>query len=387
MESIRSDLTGKSLGEYEIVERIGRGATSSIYKAFQPKLNRHVAIKVLSPFFTDERSFRERFVREAKAIAQLDHPNILPVYDFDQRDGLVYLVMRYVETGSLTEHTGKPLPMDFTLKILEQVGSALTYAHSRGIVHRDVKPGNILLGQGNWVLLTDFGLVKILKEPSSLTKPGAGVGTPDYMSPEQVRGDPVDQRADIYALGAMLYEMTTGRVPYIAESGMGVALKHINASLSPPREHYPDLSRDVERVIVKALAKDPDDRYDSVDQLVRAFKESVEHSGSTQLTTHLPSMPSEASSPPRSTARREPSTGSLVAEAWRRKSATKSKPTKVTPPSPPLPAEVIWPSKPTEYADRGGSFWALLASVIGAVVGFTTLLWALSMWLPQLVGE
>ncbi|MEE8391656.1 MAG: serine/threonine-protein kinase, partial [Anaerolineae bacterium] len=266
------DLTGKKLGKYEIIMRVGRGSTADVYKAFHPQLNRYVGIKVLSPFVADEGTFRKRFIREAKAVAQLDHPNILPVYDIDEQGDLVYIVMRYVDTGSLTElltdMKGQPMPLDRTLKILEQIGSALSHAHQRGIVHRDVKPGNILLGPDNWVLLTDFGLVKILADSTPITQSGVGVGTPDYMAPEQVRGDPVDPRADVYALGVTLYQMVTGKVPFEGESGIAVALKHLNETPTPPRVLNPDLPLAVNQVIIKALIKDRELRYQSAHELV-----------------------------------------------------------------------------------------------------------------------
>jgi len=360
-----NDLVGKKLGEYEIVEHIGRGATADVYKALQPKLNRYVAIKVLSPLFADERAFRERFVREARAIAQLDHPNILPVYDFDQQDNLVYIVMQYVDAGSLADLLGKPLPLDFVLEILEQVGSALSYAHSQGIVHRDVKPGNILLGPGNWVLLTDFGLVKILEDPSSLTQSGMGLGTPDYMAPEQVRGDPVDPRADIYALGATLYQMVTGRTPFEGESGMAVAFKHLSEPLTPPRMINPNLPPALDRVIVKALAKNRDLRYGSVDELVAAFREAMERGTTGQASE----------------------TTTIVAEALRQASIARGVQTRPTPPPEPIPLEAIWPSEPEERPGRGGSGWALLAVIVGTLIGSFLLFWGLAVGLNALLGR
>ncbi len=363
------DLTGKQLGEYEIIEQVGRGATADVYKAFQPALNRYVGIKVLSPFVSDKDAFRKRFTREAKAVAQLDHPNILPVYAFDQKDDQVYLVMRYVDTGSLAdilaEMKGKPLALDRTLKILEQVGSALSHAHVRGIVHRDVKPGNILLGSDNWVLLTDFGLVKILEDSTAITQSGVGVGTPNYMAPEQVRGDPVDARADIYALGATLYQIVTGQVPFEGESGIAVALKHINEAPTPPRVINPDLPPAVEQVILKALVKDRELRYQSVDEFVTAFREAVSAVPKKQRPT--PSI-SVVTKPPQ-----QPAPQFRVTQV-------QSKPA-------PISTDSIWPPEGIESLSRGGNGWTLLLALAGTLVGFALLLWRLAIWLDTVLVQ
>ncbi len=364
------DLSDKQLGEYKIIEQIGRGATANVYKALQTKLNRYVGIKVLSPLVADEGAFRARFTREARAVAQLDHPNILPVYDFDQHGNLVYIVMQYVDTGSLadilTELDGKPMPLDTTLKILEQVGSALTYAHKRGIIHRDIKPGNILLGSDNWVLLTDFGLVKIMEDPTSITQSGVGVGTPNYMAPEQVRGDPVDPRADLYALGAMVYQMVTGTLPFEAESGLAVALKHINEVPTPPREVNPRLSPAVSQVILKALEKERDARYQSADELVAAFQEALAKKNPIRRLEPVkvqPSRPITASrfriTQPRSTPKPTPGSISL---------------------------NEVWPSEQVERKiPGGGNGWGLLAALIGTLLTFFLLFWVLTSGLVVLL--
>ncbi|MCP4541493.1 MAG: serine/threonine protein kinase [Chloroflexi bacterium] len=360
------DLTGKQLGEYKIIEHIGRGATADVYKAFQPSLNRHVGIKVLSPFVSDKEAFRKRFTREAKAVAQLDHPNILPVYGFDQQDNQVYLVMRYVDTGSLADTLadmqGEPMSLDRTLKIMEQVGSALSHAHNRGIIHRDVKPGNILLGSDNWVLLTDFGLVKILEESTAITQSGVGVGTPNYMAPEQVRGDPVDARADIYALGAMLYQILTGTVPFEGESGIAVALKHINEEPTPPRVVNPDLSPAVEQVILKALIKDRELRYQSTEEFVTAFREATFTTSPTPSSISVTKPPQEATSP-----------HFQIAQVQSRLA--------------PISTSSIWPPEGMESSARGGNGWTLLLALAGTLVGFSLLLWRMAIWLNTILAQ
>jgi serine/threonine protein kinase len=264
-----------TLGQYQLLEQIGRGGTATVYKAYQPSLDRYVAVKVLPAYLALEPGFAARFEREARAVAKLDHPHILPVYDFGREGDLTYIVMKYVEAGALKERLGEPLDLKTALEIIAQVGEALDYAHQEGVVHRDVKPSNVLMDRGSWALLTDFGLAKVAEASVGLTKTGVGVGTPAYMSPEQGQGIAVDGRSDVYSLGVMLYEMLTGRVPYEAETPMAVAIKHITAPLPSPREVNPDIPEPVEQVVLKALAKDPADRYQSVGQMLEALRQAV----------------------------------------------------------------------------------------------------------------
>ena len=265
------DLVGQRLGQYRIVARVARGATSTIYKAYQEKLDRYVAVKVLSPHFIDEPGFLDRFYQEARAVARLAHPNILPVYDFDQVGEIVYIVMKYVDTGTLRNVISGPLDLAYTIEIITQVGLALGYAHKQGVIHRDVKPGNILIADNNWALLTDFGLAKILEGRQRLTRTGAGVGTPEYMAPEQAQGHAVDGRADLYSLGVMLYEMLAGHLPFESDSGIAVAMKHVNDPVKPPRDSRPDLPPAVEQVILTTLEKDPDRRYATAEAMLAAL--------------------------------------------------------------------------------------------------------------------
>ncbi len=272
-----TDLTGQRLGQYQIIERLSKGSVATIYKAYQPKLERYVAVKVLSPQVIDEGEFVERFAQEALAVAQLDHPNIVPVYDFDRLGDTVYLVMKYVEGGTLKELMVSSRPLDLTLvvELTSQIGAALGYAHKRGVIHRDVKPSNVLIAEGPWALLTDFGLAKIIAGDRKLTRSGIGMGTPDYMSPEQAQGFPLDQRADLYSLGATLYAMATGRVPFDAESSMAVVVKHMTEPLASPRTFNPDLPIAVERVIMKVMEKDPDQRYQNAEEFIGALTKAA----------------------------------------------------------------------------------------------------------------
>ncbi len=270
-----ADLVGHRLGQYQILERVSRGSTSTVYKAYQEKLDRFVAVKVLSPHFIDEEDFLERFRREAQAVARLDHPNILPVYDYEQAGDVVYIVMKYVNTGTLRELMIRPLDLRDTMEIVTQVGLALGFAHRQGVIHRDVKPSNILVGENNWALLTDFGLAKIMASGRKMTESGVGMGTPDYMSPEQAQGLKIDGRADLYSLGVTLYEMLTGKTPFDGDSGMAVVVKHITEPVKPPREIDPAIPIEVEAVIMKALMKDPNQRFQTAESMVAALARAV----------------------------------------------------------------------------------------------------------------
>ena len=273
-------LAGQTVGRYRIIEQVGHGGMADVYKAYQPSLDRHVAIKVIHPFLADEADFLSRFEREAKVVATLRHPNIVQVYDFDAEGGLYYMVMEFIDGSTLKtlletmQARGAPISLDDAVRIILSIGSALKYAHSRNMVHRDVKPGNVMITSEGHVILTDFGIAKIISA-TKLTASGAMVGTPAYMSPEQGRGEPGDERSDIYSLGVMLYQLVVGRLPYDADMPLALVLKHINDPLPLPTALRPDLSPDIERVIVKALAKEPEDRYQTVAAMTADLKLAV----------------------------------------------------------------------------------------------------------------
>ncbi len=270
-------LIGGTLGRYRILEHVGRGGMAAVYRAYDPRGERYVAVKVLSAALADQEQFLRRFRREARVVMALRHPNILPVIDAGEQSGYAYLVMPYLEVGSLADRLQRgPLSPEEGVRIIGQVASALHYAHERGIVHRDVKPSNVLLDEAGNAWLTDFGLAYIHDASVSLTG-SALIGTPSYMSPEQIRGERVDAHSDQYSLGIVLYELTTGQLPFEAETPMAVLVKHLNEPLPPPRALNPAVPEVVERVILKATGKDPADRFDSVLDLSRAFEQAVAH--------------------------------------------------------------------------------------------------------------
>jgi Tol biopolymer transport system component/predicted Ser/Thr protein kinase len=267
-----SDLIGKTLGAYRILEQIGVGGMATVYKAYQPSMDRDVAVKILPHYLSQDAEFAKRFQREARAIAKLEHAHILPVYDYGEADDTTYIAMRYVQAGTLKERIARgPLCLDEINRLVGQIGSALDHAHRLGVIHRDVKPSNVLIDDQGNTYLTDFGLARMMESSQQLTASGVGVGTPAYMSPEQGQGVKVDHRSDIYSLGVILYEMITGHVPFEAETPMGVVLKHITEALPLPRKVTPTVPEGVEKVILKALAKDPAHRFQTAGEMVEAL--------------------------------------------------------------------------------------------------------------------
>jgi serine/threonine protein kinase len=265
-------LLGEQLGEYEIVQEIGRGGMADVYLAYQHSLDRSVAIKVLPPEYARDSAFVDRFLREARTAAGLEHPHIVPIYEADQQAGLYYIVMRYLEGETLKELIERqgPLPLPRVLRIVGQLAEALDYAHSQDVTHRDVKPSNIFTGQNDHVTLADFGIARA-GEATRLTRTGTLLGTPEYMSPEQAKGGEIDWRTDIYSLGITVYEMLTGRVPFRASTPHGVLHAQIYEQAPAPRTLNPALPLGVDRALARALAKQPDERYSSAMQFARAL--------------------------------------------------------------------------------------------------------------------
>lgn len=300
-----SHLTGQTIGQYRILEQIGRGGMATVYKAYQPAMERNVAIKVLPQQLAADPTFIERFRQEAKAIARLEHLHILPVYDYGEDQGLTYMVMRYLDSGTLTGRLRQAIEVAEVVRLLGQVAEALDYTHSQGIVHRDIKPSNVLIDSRGEALLTDFGIARMMEGAQGLTGQ-AIIGTPKYVSPEQAQGQPVDGRSDIYSLGVILYEALVGRPPFEAETPVAVLMKHVNAPLPLPRSINPNISEAMEQVILKALAKAPADRYRTAGDMKRAMQAALTTAG--QGLTQFSTMPVAA--PPAPTP--EPSTSPAV---------------------------------------------------------------------------
>ena len=269
-------LEGMRLGAYELIERIGGGGMAEVYRAKQlTAFGREVAIKVIRAGFSEDPSFRERFLREAQAVSKLSHPNILPLIEFGEENQTLYLVMPLAREGTLRDllkqHQG-PLALDEAVPMFVQLCDAVQYAHEEGIIHRDIKPQNVLLQRRAHVLLADFGIARDTNETQQMTATGAGIGTVEYMAPEQAIGQ-ADIRSDIYSLGIVLYQMITGSVPYSGSTPFQVLMKHTNDALPDPRLLNPTLPGEIVQVLQGALAKDPQRRFQSAQALGRAVQQ------------------------------------------------------------------------------------------------------------------
>lgn len=263
------NLVGKTLGQYELVEIAGEGGLATVYKAYQRSLDRWVAVKVLH---IQQEEVLARFKREAKVIALLRHRNILTVYEYGEQDGSPYIAMEYVEHGTLETHLknlkGKPMELYQVISVSIAIADALDHAHQQGLVHRDIKPSNILMPQLDWPLLADFGLVKMTEAQKSLTMTGVVLGTPSYIAPEQAMGRSADARSDMYALGVIMFEMITGRLPFMYKQANRQMLAHISEAPPSPRELNPTCPPPLEAVILKAMEKSPDDRYANMQEMI-----------------------------------------------------------------------------------------------------------------------
>ncbi len=271
-----ANLVGQTLGGYQLTEAIGSGAMATVYKAYQPTLERWVAVKVLQ--YRETRSLA-RFRREAKAIALLRHRNILIVYEYGEERSWPFIVMEYVPGGSLFDRLSQQTDeWQRGVQLLVPVADALRYAHEQGVVHRDVKPSNILLPQPDWPLLADFGLAKLsggeqLQE--AVTRSGTSLGTPAYVAPEQARGIAADHRSDMYSLGVILYEVVAGRLPFVYSNPNKMLLAHISEAVPPPSQLNPACPPPLERVILKALEKVPGNRYSNMGQFIEALQAAI----------------------------------------------------------------------------------------------------------------
>ncbi|MBP7560445.1 MAG: protein kinase [Armatimonadetes bacterium] len=265
-------MIGHTLGDFDLLEEIGRGGMGVVYRARQRSLGRDVAVKVLPPELAREGQVATRFRSEAQRMAQLDHPGIASVYAVGEEGGVEYFAMQYLPGGSLQDRLERAsVSAEQAAEIAAQVADALDHAHGQGVIHRDIKPANIMFdGQGRPVV-TDFGIAKAVMDPK-LTATGMALGTPHYMAPEQVRGNPVDGRADIYALGVVLYEMLCGRPPFAGETPFAVAMKHVTDAPLAPSMTCPGLPAGVETVVLRAMAKEPGDRFPRAGEMAVALR-------------------------------------------------------------------------------------------------------------------
>lgn len=292
---------GETIGPYRIVEQLGQGGMATVYKAYHAALDRYVALKVLHPAFGEDPNFEARFKREARLVAKLDHPNIVPIYDYSEHENRPFLVMKFIEGETLKARMARgPLASDELTKIIEAVGSALSYAHKMGILHRDIKPSNVLLATDGSIYLADFGLARIASAGESTLSGDMVMGTPQYISPEQAMGKKdLDEGTDIYSFGVMLYEMTVGQVPFNADTPFSIIHDHIYTPLPIPRAINPDIPESVERVLLKALAKERADRFATVADMVTAFKQAWTFAGVPMqgTTITLPPHPAPGAPP------------------------------------------------------------------------------------------
>ena len=264
---------GVRIGPYEVMEQVGRGGMATVFKAYHHALERMVAIKVLPDVLAEDPEFKERFRREAIAIARLRHPNILTVFDHGEFDGQPYIVTEFIEGGTFAHELGKPIPMTRAREVLGAVASALDYAHANGVLHRDVKPSNILMTKDGKSVLGDFGLARMMTSTQRLTRLDMVVGTPEYMSPEQCSAGDAGPASDQYSLGVVAFEALTGHPPFHAETPAAVMLAQMRTPLPPPKTVNPDLTQTIEKALIRVLAKDPAERFPSCEAFVDALTE------------------------------------------------------------------------------------------------------------------
>ncbi len=272
------NLTGQTIDRYHILEQIGEGGMAVVYKAFDSRLQTEVALKIIQTDAFPAQSLARmlaRFQREAQTLARLQHSNIIGIIDYGEYEQTPYLVMEYLPGGTLKQLLGEPMPFKKAAAMLLPIAQALGHAHKQGIIHRDIKPSNILFSPSGDPMLTDFGIAKLIQdadETHTLTDTGVGIGTPDYMAPEQGLGKPIDARADIYSLGIIFYELITGQKPFSAETPMAVILKHMTDPLPNPAEMIPGLPPQVVKVLLKAVAKKTKNRYKSMADFAKALQ-------------------------------------------------------------------------------------------------------------------
>lgn len=301
---------GDNVGPYQVIEQLGHGGMASVFKAYHAALDRYVALKVLHQAFNEDSTFINRFQREAKVVAKLEHPNIVPVYDFAEHEGRPFLVMKFIEGDTLKARmSAGPLTAKEIEQVVETVGSAVGYAHRQGVLHRDIKPSNVLISNENIMYLADFGLARIAQAGESTLSADSIMGTPQYISPEQAMGKKdLDGKTDVYSFGVMIYEMVVGQVPFNADTPFSIIHDHIYTPLPLPKSVNPNVPDAVQRVLLKALAKNREDRYATVEELIGAFKSAWLEAGTPMRGTTITmnsAAPAPSPAPARNQARSE----------------------------------------------------------------------------------
>ena len=263
---------GSSLGRYRVIEQLGRGGMATVFRCHDPNLDRYVAVKVLPSFHTEDPTFVGRFTQEAQTVAKLSHPNILQIYDFGEDKGFSFIVSELIGGGDLQDMLkGEALTVLEVLKFMRPLAEALDYAHAQGIVHRDLKPANVLLDTEGRAILADFGLARMLESSTRFTQASQALGTPEYMAPEQAMGADADHRSDLYAFGIMIYQMLLGQTPFRADTPAATLMAHVHQPLPLPTSINPDIEPRLEAILLKSLAKEPDDRFQSAREMIQAL--------------------------------------------------------------------------------------------------------------------
>jgi serine/threonine protein kinase len=374
-------MIGQQLGGYRIESVIGRGGMGIVYLAEQLRLERKVALKVITPELAHDTAFRTRFERESRLAASIDHPNVVPIYEAGEADGLLYIAMRHVRGTDLKAvlTTDGPLQPERAAAVVGQVGAALDAAHASGLVHRDVKPGNILIepaAGGERVYLSDFGLTKRLSSASGITETGFVVGTLDYIAPEQVEGAAVDARTDVYALACVLFHSLTGRVPYARENDMAKMYAHANVPPPSLLEAAPHLPRALEDVVQRGMAKDPAARFASAGDLGRAAEAALHGQASTIAER---SVATGAAAPGQSTVADTPAPGPPTAPTHPLPPLAPAQAHAPPPPAhrPPPPAHSPPPPSPPAPPPSGPSIGVIAAAIaLVAIIGVAVALLA-----------